>query len=115
MRASFAFAVYRIYEEQCLADPAAPVSGSQYGEAAIGYAVAGSCDYRAQNGAIVVVPGTVVFGNEGEQFEVDHRECASNRRLVLRFSRPFLWRSPKPAKANARGSNWSACRRARMR
>ena len=82
--------VYRIYEEQCLADPAAPVSGSQYGEAAIGYAVAGSCDYRAQNGAIVVVPGTVVFGNEGEQFEVDHRECASNRRLVLRFSKPFL-------------------------
>ena len=59
--------LYRIYEEQCIADPARPVSRGQYGDAAIGYAVAGSCDYRAQTGAIVVVPGTVVFGNgEGQ-------------------------------------------------
>jgi AraC family transcriptional regulator len=82
--------MYRVYEEQCISDPLKPVSERQYGAPAIGYVIAGWCDYRASGGAITAVPGAVVFGNEGEHYEVDHHECPGNRRLVVRYSRTFL-------------------------
>lgn len=53
-----------------------------YADAAIGFVLNGWFDYRAQGGGAISAPGSMVFGNEGEQFVCRHMDPFGNRRLV---------------------------------
>jgi AraC-like DNA-binding protein len=82
-------AAYELREESCTYDPG-ELANRRYGRAAIGVVLSGWFEYRTESRSVVLVPGTAVFGNEGERFTVRHRDTIGNRRLVVRFDHAFL-------------------------
>lgn len=83
------FEAYVTREEQCISDTQ-PVWHKQYDRAAIGFVLSGWFDYYAQSGRAMAVPGTMLFGNSGEQFSVRHLDSLGNRRLVVCYDQTFL-------------------------
>lgn len=83
------FDAYFTREEQCISDTRS-IWDKQYDMAAIGFVLWGWFDYQAQSGRVTAVPGTVLFGNIGEQFSVRHLDSLGNRRLVVWYGRAFL-------------------------
>ncbi len=83
---------YEVREEGCVSDnPEEPAWERRYGRAQIGVVLTGWFRYRTESSKFVVaVPGTAVFGNEGEQFACHHLDTDGNRRLVVRFDHDFL-------------------------
>lgn len=80
---------FELREESCTYDPG-ELARRRYGRAAIGVVLSGWFEYKTENRSAVLVPGTAVFGNEGERFTVRHRDTTGNRRLVVRFDHAFL-------------------------
>ena len=62
----------------------------QYDKAGIGVVVSGFLDYKAQNGSTTVVPGTALFGNVGEFFNVDHLDANEFEKLVVWYDGTLL-------------------------
>lgn len=61
-----------------------------YNKTAIGVVLSGCFEYRAPNGTITGVPGSVIFGNPRESFAVRHSGRIGNRRLVLWYDTSFV-------------------------
>lgn len=76
--------------EECCTLASCPKWERQYDKAGIGVVISGWCEYRAQTGTVMGVPGTIVLGNFGEYFRVRHLESQAVRRLVVWFDRAFL-------------------------
>lgn len=62
----------------------------QYDKPGIGVVVSGVLDYKAQSGAATVVPGTALFGNVGEFFNVDHLDANELEKLCAWYDGAFL-------------------------
>lgn len=54
-----------------------------YHGAAIGVVESGAFHYRSETGEALAVPGTILFGNAGEQFLCAHLDPGGNRRSVV--------------------------------
>jgi AraC family transcriptional regulator len=81
---------YELGEESCFSHPFARAPEKSYTAPAVGFVLSGCFDYRTQTGATTAVPGTVVFGNLGQQFTCHHEDTFGNRRLVVVFNKAFL-------------------------
>ena len=87
--ASPMFNAFVTREEQCISDTF-PVWEKQYDKAAIGFVLSGHFDYSAQGGSVTGVPGTVLFGNLGEHFSVQHLDRLGNRRIVVWYEPAYM-------------------------
>jgi AraC family transcriptional regulator len=81
---------YEVGENSCRARDGTAIIESQLEHATLGFVLAGSFDYRAESGAVTAVPGSLLFGNEGEHFSCHHMDERSIRRLVVAFDESFL-------------------------
>lgn len=61
-----------------------------YNKTAIGVVLSGCFEYRASNGTITGVPGSIIFGNPCESFVARHSGRTANRRLVLWYDSSFV-------------------------
>lgn len=83
---------YTVAEEVCLPSLRKRPPEKRYGRAAIGVVLSGCFDYHSQSASATAVPGTIVFGNLGENFFCRHRDAGGNRRQVVTFDTEFLER-----------------------
>jgi AraC family transcriptional regulator len=81
---------YEVGENSCRARAGTPIHENQLAHATLGFVLSGSFDYRAQSGSVTAVPGSLLFGNEGELFSCYHIDDQSIRRLVVAFDEAFL-------------------------
>jgi len=81
---------YEIGEDRCLTRFGSPVRERQLAHATLGFVLSGWFDYHAQSGSVSAVPGSVLFGNEGEHFSCHHFDENGIRRLVAEFDEQFL-------------------------
>jgi len=85
-----AFDAYFTRVEHCTSDAFNPAWDKQYERTGIGAVISGGFDYRAQSGAATGVPGTIVFGNLGEQFRVQYLSSQYVQRFVVWYENEFL-------------------------
>jgi AraC-like DNA-binding protein len=91
-----------VSEDSCSADPAGPAADWVYGDASIGFVMSGWFEYRTQGETALAAPGSIVFGNAGEHFNVRHVDTLGNRRLVVSFKRDMLEDIARETGVNAR-------------
>lgn len=84
------FDAYFSRMEHSISHNTAPSWEKRYDKAGIGVVISGCFDYRAQTGAATAVPGTVVFGNPGEMFNVRYLDSENRSRLVVWYDNGFL-------------------------
>lgn len=75
--------LYGAGDTQCRSTPYEGRLESCYAFPSIGVVVSGQFDYSSPNGATEARPGTVLFGNAGEEFAYRYRDTAGVRRSVV--------------------------------
>ena len=63
---------------------------NRYLSPGIGVVTSGVFNYRCPGGSATAVPGTVLFGNTGEDFSCEHLDTAGNRRLYVALNPEFV-------------------------
>ncbi len=83
-------AASRAAHDICSADPSAPYREWTYGVSAIGFVLSGCFEYESAIGSRMGTPGSIVFGNAGDDFRVRHLDQRGNRRLVVHLRQDIL-------------------------
>jgi AraC-like DNA-binding protein len=70
----------------CTAGPRDPAFEERHGDACIAIVSEGTFQWRSPHGRALLVPGAILLGNAGDDFECDHRHGTGDRCLAFHFA-----------------------------
>ncbi|HUO97084.1 MAG TPA: helix-turn-helix transcriptional regulator [Rhizomicrobium sp.] len=81
---------WRVGEIVCSSGPDDPVEEERHDGACIAAVLGGTFRYRTSQGAALMAPGTLLLGNEGQEFACGHEHGTGDHCLSFHYSPAFL-------------------------